>query len=106
MANSNRIAAAGYFLSPAHWWMARLIHERLGVNMVCGAGNISFGLPERPPLTAAFLAMAMTHGLTCAITDVTNETIRQAVKGSDVLLGRDEYAMNWIADYRNRQKEK
>ncbi|MBF8261841.1 MAG: Transcriptional regulator, LysR family [candidate division NC10 bacterium] len=35
-----------------------------------------------------------------------NEAIRQAVKASDVLLGRDEYAMSWIASYRNRQNEK
>ncbi len=78
----------------------RMIREHLGVNMVCGAGNVSFGLPERPPLTAAFLAMAMTCGLTCAITDATNDTIRQIVRASDVLLGHDEYATNWIAQFR------
>lgn len=82
----------------------KLIRDELGVNMVCGAGNISFGLPDRPPLTGAYLAMGMAHGLTCAITDVTNETIRQAVKASDVLLGRDEYAVSWIAGYRERQR--
>ena len=82
----------------------RLIHDELGVNMVCGAGNISFGLPERPPLTGAYLSMGMLNGLTCAITDVTNETIRMAVKASDVLLGHDEYAVSWIADFRERQR--
>lgn len=82
----------------------RLIRDELGVNMVCGAGNVSFGLPERPPLTAAFLAMAMTCGLSCAITDATNPLIRQSVMASDVLLGHDQYAVNWIADFRERQK--
>jgi 5-methyltetrahydrofolate--homocysteine methyltransferase len=81
----------------------RMIHEHLGVNMVCGAGNISFGLPERPPLTAAYLAMAMTHGLTCAITDATDPTIRTAVRASDVLLGHDEYAVNWISEFRQKK---
>ena len=81
----------------------RIIHEHLGVNMSCGAGNISFGLPERPPITAAFLTMAMTHGLTCAITDATNETIRYAVRASDVLLGHDEYAVNWISEFRQKK---
>jgi 5-methyltetrahydrofolate--homocysteine methyltransferase len=83
----------------------RMIRDTLGVNMVCGAGNISFGLPERAPLTASFLAMAMTHGLTCAITDATDETIRQAVRACDVLLGHDEYAASWIAEFRKRKAE-
>ena len=82
----------------------RMIREHLGVNMVCGAGNISFGLPERAPITASFLAMAMAHGLTCAITDATNDTIRQAVRASDVLLGNDAYAVNWITEFRAKQK--
>ncbi|MCL4396713.1 MAG: dihydropteroate synthase, partial [Chloroflexi bacterium] len=83
----------------------RMIREALGVNMVCGAGNISFGLPERPPLTAAYLSMAMTCGLTCAITDATNDTIRQAIRASDVLLGHDEYAVSWIAEFRAKKAE-
>ncbi len=82
----------------------RLIHTELGLNMVCGASNISFGLPERAPLNAAYLSMGMLRGLTCAITDPTNAVIRQAVLASDVLLGHDEYAQRYIADYRSRQK--
>ncbi len=83
----------------------QMIRDTLGVNMSCGAGNISFGLPTRPPITAAFLAMAMTHGLTCAITDATDPTIRFAVRASDVLLGHDEYAVNWIAEFRQKKAE-
>ncbi len=82
----------------------RLIRTELGVNMTCGDGNTSFGLPNRAPLTAAYLAMAMSHGLTCAITDALNETIRSAVMASDVMLGRDAYAANWIAEFRAKQK--
>lgn len=81
----------------------RMIHEHLGVNMICGAGNISFGLPERSPITASFLSMAMPHGLTCAITDATNDTIRTIVRASDVLLGNDEYAASWIAEFRAKK---
>jgi 5-methyltetrahydrofolate--homocysteine methyltransferase len=81
----------------------RLIRDELGLNMVCGASNISFGLPERSPLNAAYLAMGMTCGLTCAITDPTNAVIRQAVLASDVLLGHDQYAAAWIADFRGRR---
>ena len=38
----------------------KLIRQELGVNFTCGAGNTSFGLPNRPPLTAAYLNMAMS----------------------------------------------
>ena len=82
----------------------QMIRDTLGVNMSCGAGNISFGLPERPPITAAFLSMAMTFGLTCAITDATDPTIRIAVRASDVLLGHDEYAVNWISEFRQKKQ--
>lgn len=82
----------------------RLIKTELDVNMTCGAGNTSFGLPNRAPLTASYLAMAMPYGLTSAITDAMNETIRNTVLASDVLLGRDAYAVNWIADFRAKKQ--
>ena len=81
----------------------RLVRSELGVNMVCGAGNISFGLPERGPITAAYLSMGMVCGLSCAITDPTNPVIHQSVKASDVLLGHDAYAVGWIAGYRQKR---
>jgi len=83
----------------------RLIRQNLGVNMTCGAGNTSFGLPNRAPLTASYLAMAMSAGLTSAITDAMNDTIRMGVMASDVMLGHDAYAVNWIADFRAKQKQ-
>lgn len=83
----------------------RLIRRELGVNMTCGAGNTSFGLPNRAPLTAAYLSMAMPCGLTSAICDALNETVRTAVKACDVMLGRDAYAVSWIADFRSKQKQ-
>jgi len=82
----------------------RLIRDELGVNMICGASNISFGLPNRSELNAAYISMAMPHGLTCAITDPTNPIVRAAVLATDVLYGNDEYAVRWIADFRAKQK--
>lgn len=82
----------------------RLIRDELGVNMVCGASNVSFGLPERSAINAAFLSVAMACGLTCAITDATNAVIKQAVLASDVLYGKDEYAAHWIAHYRQAKR--
>jgi 5-methyltetrahydrofolate--homocysteine methyltransferase len=81
----------------------KLIRQELGVNFTCGAGNTSFGLPNRAPLTAAYLNMAMYCGLTSAITDAMNVTIRAGVMAGDVMLGRDAYAVNWIADFRQKK---
>lgn len=81
-----------------------LIRRELGVNLSLGASNISFGIPDRTPVNAAFLAMGMWCGLTCSITDPTNPMIRQAVLAGDLLLGNDPYASTWIAQYRERQQ--
>ncbi len=78
----------------------RLIRDELGCNMTCGASNVSFGLPERHIVNAAFLPVAMHSGLTCAITNPMVPEIRKAVLASDLLLGHDEYAMTWISDFR------
>jgi 5-methyltetrahydrofolate--homocysteine methyltransferase len=81
-----------------------LIRRELGNNMTCGASNVSFGLPERPTLNAAFIPVAMRAGLTCAITNPIEPAVRKAVLASDLLLGHDEYAMRWIADFRELAK--
>jgi 5-methyltetrahydrofolate--homocysteine methyltransferase len=78
----------------------RLIRDELGCNMTCGASNVSFGLPEREPLNAAFLPMAMAAGLSSAITNPLIPAVRKAVLASDLLLGHDDYAAAWIAAYR------
>ena len=44
--------------------LVRRCREELGVNTCCGASNISFGLPDRPALNGAFLAMAIAAGMT------------------------------------------
>ena len=78
----------------------RLIREVLGNNMTCGASNVSFGLPDRATVNAAFLPLAMYAGLTCAITNPLIPEVRRGVLASDLLLGHDEYAMRWISVHR------
>jgi 5-methyltetrahydrofolate--homocysteine methyltransferase len=78
----------------------RLIRDQLGNNMTCGASNVSFGLPDRATVNAAFLPLAMHAGLTCAITNPLVPEVRRAVLAGDLLLGHDEYAMRWISSYR------
>ena len=84
----------------------RLIRDRLGNNMTCGASNVSFGLPDRPTVNAAFLPLAMHAGLTCAITNPLEAQVRRAILAGDLLLGHDEYAMRWIANFRADQAAK
>ena len=83
----------------------RRIKEQLGNNMVCGASNVSFGLPDRPLINAAFFPVAMHAGLTCAITNPLVSQVRKAVLASDLLLGHDEYATRWISTFRADQKK-
>lgn len=80
----------------AFFEVVRRARQELGVNVVCGASNISFGLPGRPALNAAFLAMAIQAGLTCAVTNPLEESIRSTVRAADVLMGRDENCAAWL----------
>ena len=81
----------------------RRIRDEHGLNMTCGASNVSFGMPDRHTLGAAFLPMAMTAGLTSAIMDTRTPQIVEAVKAADLLLGHDEWGMSWIAEHRKKQ---
>ena len=80
-----------------------LIREEFGVNMTLGASNVSFGMPDRHTIGAAFLPVAMSHGLTSAIMDARSPQIVRAVKAADLVLGHDEWGANWIAAYRATQ---
>jgi 5-methyltetrahydrofolate--homocysteine methyltransferase len=75
----------------------RRLREELGVNSTCGASNVSFGLPNRPTLNAAFLPMAIASGLTSAITSPLHTEMLHAVKAADVLMGNDGHCSGWIA---------
>jgi 5-methyltetrahydrofolate--homocysteine methyltransferase len=77
----------------------RLRHE-LKVNTTCGASNVSFGLPERNGINAAFLTMAMAAGMTSAITNPLHEEVLRAVLGADVIMGHDPDCMRWIKRFR------
>jgi len=85
--------------------IVRRVREELGVNTVCGASNISFGLPDRATLNATFLAMAIAAGLTCAITNPLEESTRKTVLAADVFMGLDENCMAWLKAQRARRDE-
>lgn len=80
--------------------LVRMIREELGCNTCCGASNISFGLPNRHLIDSAFLPMAMAAGMTCAITNPTLPVVRNAIYAADVLMGRDDSCMRYLAAMR------
>jgi 5-methyltetrahydrofolate--homocysteine methyltransferase len=73
------------------------LRDELRVNSTCGASNVSFGLPNRTGLNAAFLPMAISSGLTSAITSPLHGEMLQAIKAADVLMGNDPHCAAWIA---------
>ena len=81
--------------------ITRRVREELGVNTVCGASNISFGLPDREALNTTFLAMAIAAGMTSAITNPLVESVRKTVLAGDVFMGLDENCLNWLQHQRD-----
>jgi 5-methyltetrahydrofolate--homocysteine methyltransferase len=75
--------------------------DELGVNTCCGASNVSFGLPNRPVLNGTFLAMAISNGLTSAITNAIEHEIKRGIQAADVFMGHDANCLTWIQT--NRQ---
>jgi 5-methyltetrahydrofolate--homocysteine methyltransferase len=80
--------------------IVKRLREELKVNTTCGASNVSFGLPNRNGINAAFLTMAIGSGMTSAITSPLHAEVMQAVKGADVMMGHDPHCRNWIKRYR------
>jgi 5-methyltetrahydrofolate--homocysteine methyltransferase len=79
----------------------KLIKKKLpNINTVCGATNISFGLPKRKYINSAFVALAAYTGIDAMIIDITNPDIKGAALAAELLAGRDEYCMNYIDSMR------
>lgn len=89
---------------PAVFRLLRRVREELGVNTVCGASNVSFGLPDRVTLNAAFLTMAIANGLTSAITNPLEDSIRKLILAANVMMGHDENCMRWLKAAREAAK--
>lgn len=77
----------------------RALKEQLGVKTVLGVSNISFGLPQRPILTAAFIAMAIREGLDAAIMNPGDTLTKALFDGAAAVSGRDEGFAAYLAAY-------
>lgn len=76
-----------------------LIKRELGLPVILGISNISFGLPNRSLLNSAFLAMAMGSGLDGAIINPGEARIMDTFHASSVLADRDKKALRYIELY-------
>jgi 5-methyltetrahydrofolate--homocysteine methyltransferase len=79
----------------------RQIRTEIGLNMTMGASNISFGMPDRPILNNAWMAMVIEAGGTALIADAAK--VLPAVLSADLVLGRDRFARRYLEDHRKRE---
>jgi 5-methyltetrahydrofolate--homocysteine methyltransferase len=80
--------------------LVRRLRRELKVNTTCGASNLSFGLPNRNGLNAAFISMAIGSGMTSAITNPLHAELMLSVRGANVVMGNDPECTQWIRAYR------
>ena len=76
--------------------LVRKLRAELGVNTTCGASNISFGLPHRHGINAAFLPMAIASGMTSAIMNPVRPVEMEAIRAANFLMGNDPNGGAWI----------
>ncbi|RYH12020.1 methyltetrahydrofolate cobalamin methyltransferase [Tropicimonas sp. IMCC6043] len=76
--------------------LVRRLRDELGVNTTCGASNISFGLPNRHGVNAAFLPMAIGAGMTSAIMNPVRSVEMEAVRAANLLMNHDANGSAWI----------
>ncbi len=74
-------------------WISSELPE---AHTTCGLSNVSFGLPNRSILNAAYLAMMTNAGLDSVIVDPLNETVMDSLRSARALLGQDEMCMEYI----------
>ena len=76
--------------------LVRRLRDELGVNTTCGASNISFGLPNRHGVNAAFLPMAIGAGMTSAIMNPVRAQEMEAIRAANILMNHDSNGGEWI----------
>jgi len=81
----------------------KLIREEIGVPVVIGLSNVSFGLPRRSLLNSSFLAMAISYGVSAVIMDPLSEEVMNAYLASCALLGYDQYCLSYISAFRGKK---
>jgi len=78
-----------------------LVRQELGVNQALGHSNVSYGLPDREVINRVALGMVIRAGVNAPIVDAAE--VKQSILAADLLMGRDQYAMNYIKYYRQKK---
>lgn len=76
----------------------QLYRQEFGCATVMGTSNVSFGLPSRPRINAAFLTMAFASGIDAPIINPLDTDIQKAFTNARFLLGYDKGARQYIAE--------
>ena len=79
----------------------RRVRAELGCRTCLGVSNISFGLPARPLLNAAFYTMAMANGLSAGIVNPLAADMMNAYRAYRALTARDRSCAEWVESYRD-----
>ena len=76
-----------------------------GVHTICGLTNISYGLPRRSLINRTFLVAAIVRGMDAVIADPTDKQLFGALKSALLLMGKDEFATDYISAFRQGRLE-
>ncbi len=82
-----------------------LVKERLGVKTVLGVSNVSFGMPEREMINAAFLSEAFGAGLDMPILNPLSEKYREVINAHKVINNEDKGGKRFIELYAGKKAE-
>src|SRR6056297_3629886 len=85
--------------------LVRRLRDELKVNTTCGASNVSFGLPNRHGINAAFLPMAIAAGMTSAIMNPVRPQEMEAIRAANLLMNNDPNGARWIRANKPPQEE-
>ncbi len=81
----------------------RIMTELKGVHTTGGLSNISYGLPQRRIINRSALLLMMANGFDSAIMDPFDTKIMSALKTGEMLLGQDNFCMNYIQGVRAKK---
>jgi 5-methyltetrahydrofolate--homocysteine methyltransferase len=83
----------------------KIMKEFPGVHTTCGLTNVSYGLPNRKLVNRTFLVSAIARGLDSAILDPTDRQLFGALKAALMIVGKDEFCIQYIAGFREGRFE-
>ncbi|MFH1349987.1 MAG: dihydropteroate synthase [Pseudomonadota bacterium] len=78
----------------------RIRSDFVDVKIICGLSNISYALPKRSIINQTFLALAMRAGLSAALIDPLDKKMMGTLLATAMLLGQDDYCLNFIRAFR------